>query len=951
MKLQELEPEILLFLKNIKALFWIDARRHKYEKFALVEQDDSNLKICQLNGNVAPANSRRYNERYFYKYVRNVKHSKMGNAQVSLAFQTNSLQKSILKIDNPAIWVFFPTKDITNLPCLLHGSFETAVSREKLMKPSEFNSVLLKAATSLFSEAILDFKERGFITQAFIRQILMTAFNDTTLIGLKESVTELFKNHRLLPVRGEKLVNVSEACVTVPYDLIELSENELFEDSFPKEKEFIILNDEKSAGFSEYYSWLKNELRVERYTLYHWAKRIQLQFDERVEKANYDLMYQLYEFLNEYKLSAYAKDSKTSRKKSVYEEDVQLYVKSTWPILKNAKVLINAENDYISAYNQDGREQVYFSSTSEYNKIAKTAIVMSFITNNYKTLLEDSFGVKEFDNFEYVKNKVLTKYTHKPKEVDTNESFVSGYADDILQICRLMMSSSYVHDVQELIADRCIILAKTPGGVTKLMKPDDVYKSVSIEGADMTVYYDGIVKQVAFLEEDFYLEKGISIDSITKLGIHTTPIEEGPKFRNHIKAVGNFRPYLEFQYLRNNIEYIQAHPYSELAKKKSACILKIALENASKMAGKVFVGTDDSYETKDMICQTLDKLRRDDWIYSGGDLCFIEDISKNQLDKKIYQDIGLSRFGEQCRILGFIVDETEQTLEDIDHLDKETKQQLLAKLAKELGVDISVRMSNGEDTVFTPDDFDLNEFPIRYVANKERLERYVENQFIAADPVRYKEVVVRQRATDNRQIKRSYVKGMYTNQFGKIICQSCRRVMSEREIYAVEIANYGVEMEQLNLCLCPSCYQKYEAIKKRRSDEYKDSVRRALENTSIASKEPYYKVDASREMSLYFTQTHLAELQNIFLLLGKYGIPMKSIEIQTNSEGKLTGGKIDEIVVHDGEMIEYETMKDMKKHKVELDIDTYSLHKAMDGRPIGVVFEYKGEKYRITQKF
>lgn len=35
----------------------------------------------------------------------------------------------------------------------------------------------------------------------------------------------------------------------------------------------------------------------------------------------------------------------------------------------------------------------------------------------------------------------------------------------------------------------------------------------------------------------------------------------------------------------------------------------------------------------------------------------------------------------------------------------------------------------------------------------------------------------------------------------------------------------------------------------------------------------------------------------------------------------------------------------------ELDVDSYKLHKAMEGRTINVVFEYDGEKYRITQKF
>lgn len=952
-KLKELEPEILLFLTHIKNLFWIDESKRKYEKFILMDQDDVNLKICQLKGNVASANSKRYDDLYFYKYKKQVCHPKMGNAEVSLAFQTNSLKKSIQKIDNPDIWVFFPTKDRTTLPCLLHGSFETAVSREKLMKPSEFNDTLLTGAVDLFAEAVIDFKRRGLITQAFIRQILMTAFNDSTLPGLKKVMTQVFKDNSLLPAKGDKLVDSQNAFVVVPFDLIDLMDNELFKDTFDVSKEYITLNDEKSAGFSEYYSWLRDDLKVKLFSLDNWAKSLSNKFASYSRKADYDLMQDLFEFLDEYKLSEYTKESKITRKKSAYEEDVQLYVKRAWTVLKTACVLINAENEYIAAYNSDDEEQVYLSSTSEYHKIAKTAIVLSFITENYKTLLEDSFGIKEFDNFEYVKGKVLVKYSHTPKEITVTEEFTREYADDILHICRLMMTSSYVQEVQELIADRCVIMAKTNSGTIQLMRPADVYKETSIEGANLRVYYSEIGREVAFLEEEFYKEKGISTDSITKLGIHTTPIEDGPRNSNGIKAVGEFRPYLEFKFLRKNIEYIQAHSHQELAREKSACILKIAIENANKMAGKVIVGTDEKFETKEGISKTLEELRRDDWLFSNGELCYLEDVSKNQLDKKIYQEIGLSRYGDQCRMLGFAVDETEQTFDGIANLDKDAKQQLLAKLAKELGVDISVKTSDGEDTVFNPDEFDMNEFPVRYIADKDRLDRYVENQFYAADPVRYKEVVVKQKVNDaiNRQIRRSYLKGMYTNQFGRIICQSCKGIMTEKNLYAVNIANFGIEMEQLNLCLCPNCYQKYEAIKKTRSDEYKESVKRAIEHTSIVTREPFYRIEASSEMTLFFTQTHLSEVQNILLMLDKYGAPMKEIEIQGEISKGIPGGKIDEIVVHDGEMIEYECMKDMKKHQVELNIDRYPLHKAMDGRPIGIVFEYNGEKYRITQKF
>lgn len=951
LKLRELEPEILLFLSTIKCLFWIDTTKGKYEKFSLQEQKDANLKICQLKGN-ATNSSKRYGDLYYYKYKKHVVHPKMGNAEVSLAFLTNAQQKSVQKMENTDIWVYFPTKDRTGLPCLLHGSFETAVSREKLMRPSEFNNVLLKAAVELFAEAILDFKRRELITQNFIRQILMTAFNDDTLPELKSAITQLFLENELIPNRSGNLSGCNDVCIAVPFDMAELSANEYLKGTFAREREYVILNDEKSAGFSEYYSWLKLDLKVPIFSMETWAHRVVDSFQSINSVADFDVMRDLYDFLDEYKLSEYTKDFKVARKKSLYEEDVQIFVKKAWAILRTAHILINAESRFVAAYNESDEAQVYLSSTSEYHKIAKSAIVLSFITDDYKALLEDSFGIKEFDNFEYVKGKVLVKYSRLPKTVQLTDAFEKEYIDDILQICRLMISASYMQEVQELIAERCIILAKDSDGITKLMKPDDVYREKYIEGADMRVYYAGLGKEIAFLDEEFYKEKGISTNSIMQLGIHVTPVVEGPRNGNGIKAVGDFRPYLDINFLRQNIAYIQDHTNSDLAKKKSACILKIALVNATKLAGRVLVGTDDTFETREGICNALKQLRNDDWLYTEGTLQYMEDISKNQLDKKIYQEIGLSQYSDECRLLGFSADETEIVIDGIDNLDKDAKQQLLKKLARELGVEISITKGSGESEVFDPNSFDMNEFPVRYVANRERLERYVESQFYVADPIRYKEVVVKQKVSGNRDLTRAYLKGMYTNQFGKIICQSCKRIMGDRELFAVAIANFGIDMEQLNLCLCPNCYQKYEAIKKTRSDEYKASIKRALENAVISLREPYYKVSASVDMALYFTQTHLAEIQNILQLLDKYGIPMKdvTVPVSANDGGTIVGGKLDEIVVHDGEMIEYETMDDMRTHRVELDIDKYKLHKVMDGRPIGVVFEYEGREYRITKK-
>lgn len=54
------------------------------------------------------------------------------NAEVSVAYKVNSLAKNVNEINSSPIWVYFPTRDNTRPSFLIQGSFETAVSREKI---------------------------------------------------------------------------------------------------------------------------------------------------------------------------------------------------------------------------------------------------------------------------------------------------------------------------------------------------------------------------------------------------------------------------------------------------------------------------------------------------------------------------------------------------------------------------------------------------------------------------------------------------------------------------------------------------------------------------------------------------------------------------------------------------------------------------------------------------
>lgn len=133
-KLEGMTGEILLFLTHIKLLYWVDKKTGKYAKIMLSEaENDESLITCRIEGS---AYAGKEDISRYLKYKKVLDHPEMSNAEVSVAYKVNNRANNINEMAHTDIWVYFPTRDNTDLPFLVHGSFETAVSREKLMTPS-----------------------------------------------------------------------------------------------------------------------------------------------------------------------------------------------------------------------------------------------------------------------------------------------------------------------------------------------------------------------------------------------------------------------------------------------------------------------------------------------------------------------------------------------------------------------------------------------------------------------------------------------------------------------------------------------------------------------------------------------------------------------------------------------------------------------------------------------
>lgn len=138
------------------------------------------------------------------------------------------------------------------------------------------------------------------------------------------------------------------------------------------------------------------------------------------------------------------------------------------------------------------------------------------------------------------------------------------------------------------------------------------------------------------------------------------------------------------------------------------------------------------------------------------------------------------------------------------------------------------------------------------------------------------------RTSRSTKADRAYTVGMYLNESDVNICQMCRK--PSRNVEAVEIANFGIEMPQLHLSLCLDCARRYKDFRDGDKTRFKSEMRKAIRKIGIEEPEEDYSITLSDDAVIHFTQTHIAEVKEILNLLDEYGVPGKGKSIEAESE-------------------------------------------------------------------
>lgn len=897
-KLKSLNGEILLFLTYIRELYWINKETREYAHITKDQvKDDPNLITCRISSLFQNENISRY-----LKYKKVFDHPEMHSAEISVAYRVNPQVRNILEIEDSPVWVYFPTREETDLPFLIHGSFETAVSREKLMTGSRFNRDLFDQLGDLIADSMLDLAQRNLITQNFLRRIMIPAFQDEeanhTIEGLKEKITGVFKRETVFPDRKGKYRRASDLAIPVPFSLADFRDTALFAPSFDNISHFTAFNNERDRNFTEYYVWMFEDLEIPLFTLDQWAKELCKSPSNRpVYQHELEELQTFYYFLSDYRENLFASDSRIS---SRYELSIKASLSTAWEALRLAPVILNTENELISAYKPSGKLQIYLNAPGRDYELEASETVSYKVDKSFQELFLTAFGIPVYDNWQYVKENILPKYTQYGEGKVAFEDiyhFEEEYLRDFQKIMSAVEDCKDTAEVLALLKEANIIKTINSCGTPTFYPPAWTYVSTSKEGIDLRIYYapfsDGIDTPFSFrlfpVDEEFYNKYNVPISALEKVGAISSPVRDGQRADYNGRgdgywiAQGDYCPYLEIDKLPSNLMYIHNSGGDKLAKQKSAEILKLLQSIYKKLSGKIRKRKTSPYYVEER-AHYLDVLDMYQWIYAkDGMVHSPRTLSRFELNEKVYGDLYINK--EAGKAIGFIEkadDAQAEAFDYVDALDKHSKTIMFRQLAKELGYDLSglhqtdAPEEEGEDRFDSSEQFDSgtwqsDEFPQRRIRNLDRLIEHVRQEFFCSDPVRYQKVLRQIRTSKSPRTIRAYSMGMYQNDSDTLICQMCKKPAPYVDV--TEIANYGIEMPQLNLCLCRNCSTRYKQFRDGNKERFKIAMTRALREIDISSPEESYEIALSSDASIFFTQTHLAEVKEILSLLDENGLP------------------------------------------------------------------------------
>lgn len=769
-----------------------------------------------------------------------------------------------IKAPNPYVSVYFPTETESKLDFIVQGPFRTTPNRSSIPSDDVDNIYLAQETAALLRDSLLELKAAKHLNMSFVKSLPLDEdrFDTFGLFRpLYETTKTLFSTQFIIPSKSGKYVSARYARIARQEKLASVFSDDLLAQ--------LMLD-----GHSYYWlpTYLTETNREYKHVLDYFTGVLKIQVmrpeDLRILFANNPkfLPRQSVDWLVD--LYGIFENIPGSFSKSKNETN-----------MTTANIVKTTSGAFVAPFRREGKTyipNVFLPSPKI--RSADINIVDSVLYDRCRHFFDDILQLQKPNEYEFLIKDIKKRY-ESGAFVDDEQ-----HIEDVKTLLKYVKREEYEEEVSRIIRE--LLTLRCTDGKMRSCYSARIFLPISTEGINIESYYRNVIQNAFFVDVDFYTNHGIEIEMLLRIGVRNSMttgenITGGTYYTGYGGkqpdwwTTGEFRWKFSADAIKDVIKYISAHPTAKDSVLKSQAIMKLLIVNESKLCGYVHIGGSTVPNKENEPCEIITVLRGGmigwdgKWVYTeSGELVSPKMISKHDLSTSIYGKIRPDSI--IFELLGF----KKTSADEVDELKKTIPQEKLeaffeSELRQRYGLSTAdLERSFGGSDVETSAKEERLPFPTLHVRSWDALRKHAAEMLIYADPVRYEEKIRSIRVSNHPREAKAYLSNMYrhdgNNRF-KFACQLCHETCSSFE--ATEIfLQPETELDPVNLCLCPTCATAYRRFRK--NSATMENVRRTFltMNDSEIENGDYVAIPLDDDDSLWFTQTHFAEIRELFKL-------------------------------------------------------------------------------------
>lgn len=608
-RLQKLESESLLFLRNIKEIQW----RTK---------TDSGHYLSEIGDNKASLISQINEEYSLIEYFLFTKNIQVDDTELNIVVAYQLKDKIIVPVTDSKLFVFFPTKEETGFKFLVHAPYKTTPSRESIPFDDTQNHRITEELAPLVAESIIGLKNSGLLNVNVLSMLPIDSENTHPIYSIAfEQVKSIFAKQALLPTITKKYEKADNVVLAREKALTNL------EDSFNKNTWLSTeITHDKTP---ELRSYLINELDIKEITMQNFCKEISEEF---IESKTDSWLVKFY--------------ASIVNNESLYRDGYQKGILRERPIIR-------LENDsHINPENDSGDIQVYLptASQSKFKTVKRTLLEKP----EAKQFLE-KLGLKQPDSVTEIKQFIVPKY-----QGDVIEE--QAYLEDVSFVMETWTNAidHQKGEICDLLNSCWFVRCKNQVGDVSFQKrkETDVYFNSKVlldwfsGGKDEAIYFIDIGSKITDEMKTFF--ECLDVDEHLKISKHDDPIPYGyDNDPRKFQRINGFNPNIDISGLEYALENIN--------KFRSTFLWQILLtNNPSRLSGqtktRLFL-KEDFKKSEIENSKILDLLQKNHWLYNKEENLIEKPLSKillNDLNDDYKKENG--NIEELVKVLGLKLD-------------------------------------------------------------------------------------------------------------------------------------------------------------------------------------------------------------------------------------------------------------------------------------------------------